>query len=910
MSSEKGGTVARRANINVLAMGLLQTYRTKRHFDVTPEPRGKASRRGGNSFVIQKHAARRLHYDLRLEMDGVMKSWAITRGPSLEPGEKRLAVHVEDHPIEYNKFEGTIPEGQYGGGTVMIWDRGRWEPAGDPHEGYKKGHLSFRLDGKRLQGLWHLVRMRERPGEKRENWLFIKAHDEGARSASDPNILEEDFSVASGRSMQEIAAAKGAVWHSNKSVKENTRRLAEAAAKPRQVQQAGKTKTTRAATRARKTKGSAKATKRGKPEDDADPVPGARRAPLPDFIRPCLALLGDKAPEDADWIHEIKFDGYRIQTRIDRGESKLLTRQALDWSAKFATIAEAVASLPVEQAIIDGEIIAEDEAGLPSFSALQQGLREGRTGNFVYYVFDLLYLDGYDLMPAALEARKEALARLVARLSHEAPIRLSENFTESGGALLKHACRMKLEGIISKRRSGPYRPGRGGDWIKTKCSDRQEFVVAGYAPSEVDPRSIGALILAYYDDGRLRYAGRVGSGYTHKMARSLWTRLQPLRTETPPFGATPKEETRARNARWVEPHEVVEVDFRGWTHGDRVRQASFQGIREDKRPTEIVRETKTAAGPKKSKIAAAGSRLNLSKKAGGIPEGDNLPFKLTNPDRVYWNDVGITKQDLAEYYTRIWKWMAPHVVGRVLALVRCPGGATAECFFQKHASAGIDKTRLHLVAEPDGDQTISIDDINGLIALVQAGVLEIHSRGTTIDHLEEADRLVFDLDPGPGIDWKGLVAAAREVGQRLAGFGLTSFLKTSGGKGLHVVLPIRYTPWEQAKDFCRSLAEQMTADAPNRYTATVKKSARGNRIFIDYLRNSREATAVAPFSTRIRPGAPVSTPIAWEELGSLGSSDRYTILNLPQRLARLRTDPWKDIGRLKQALPAGRRRRR
>jgi bifunctional non-homologous end joining protein LigD len=878
-------------------MALLHTYRTKRHFDVTPEPRGKAGRRGGNAFVIQKHAATRLHYDLRLELDGVMKSWAVTRGPSLVPGEKRLAVQVEDHPIEYNKFEGTIPKGQYGGGTVMIWDYGTWEPEGDPHKGLQKGHLDFRLHGKKLQGSWHLVRMHKRPGDKHENWLLIKAKDEAARGPRDPDILEEKpLSAVTGRNMEKIAGADGAVWHSNKSVKENATRLSKTRAKSAGKNGARKAAAPRAAKRARKTKSPAKATKRKSTKDDSEPVPASRPAPLPDFVPPCLAVLSETAPGGPDWIHEIKFDGYRIQARIDRGKVRLLTRKALDWTKKFAPVAEALADLPVNQAIIDGEIVAEDENGVSSFSKLQQALKNGDDGSFVYYAFDLLYLDGQDLTPAPLIARKERLRRLLSQLPKNGPVRLSEHFDESGSVLLKHACRMHLEGIISKRKNAPYHSGRGGDWIKTKCSDRQEFVVAGYAPSTVDARAVGALILGYYDKDGLHYAGRTGTGFSHQMARDLWKRLKPLEIAKPPFTTVPKEETKARNARWVEPRMVVEVDFHGWTHGDRVRQASFQGVREDKSPKEVVREVKVMPVAKTAPRAAAAARQNVTK-------AKEPAYKLTHPDRIYWEDVGITKQDLADYYTAVWKWMAPHVTGRVLALVRCPEGATAECFFQKHASAGVDKKRLHLVAEPDGDQSISVDDLDGIIALVQAGVLEIHTRGTTIDHLEEADRLVFDLDPGPGIGWKDIVAAARDVRERLAALGLKSFLKTSGGKGLHVVLPIRYTPWDDAKAFCRSIAEQMAADHPDRYTATVKIAARGNRIFIDYLRNSREATAVAPYSTRARPGAPVSAPITWEELGTLKSASRYTVQNLSQRLARLRKDPWKDIGRMKQALP-------
>lgn len=880
----------------------LQTYWKKRDFGLTAEPRGKTAKRRGNAFVIQKHAATRLHYDLRLELDGVMKSWAVTRGPSLVPGEKRLAVEVEDHPIEYNKFEGTIPKGQYGGGTVMIWDRGAWEPEGDPHKGLAKGHLQFRLDGQKLHGSWHLVRMHRRPGEKRNNWLLIKSEDDYARRPKDPDILEEEHrSAATGRSMEEIAgAARGAVWHSNRPVKENAARLAKIkTTRPAADTRPAKSAQVKTPQRAGKTKGRAKAAKSKSAKDDADPIPGARPRPMPRFVAPCLALLSDRAPEGADWVHEIKFDGYRIQGRIDNGRVQLVTRQALDWTAKFRPIAQALSALAVKQAIFDGEIVSEDDNGISSFSQLQQDLKGGREENFIYYVFDLLYLDGYDLTAAALEKRKETLARIV---TPEGPLRLSEHFEESGSTLLKHACRMQLEGIISKRRNAPYRSGRNGDWVKTKCTDRQELVVAGYAPSNIDRRAIGALILGYYDKGQLRYAGRTGTGFSRKMAQDLWKRLQSLRVDKPPFGAIPKEETRARNAKWVAPKLVAEVDFHGWTHSDHIRQASFQGIREDKPPTEVIREVKAMAMPKSARRAVAPTRSPTEKTKQVGPT-------LSHPERVYWEDVGVTKQDLADYYVSVWKWMAPHVTGRVLALVRCPEGATGECFFQKHASAGVDKKRLHLVAEPDGDEAISVDDVEGVVALVQAGVLEIHTRGSTIDHLEEADRLVFDLDPGPGIGWKDIVAAAREVRERLSALKLETFIKTSGGKGLHVVLPIRYTPWEEAKAFCRNIAEQMAADSPDRYTATIKKSVRGNRIFVDYLRNSREATAVAPYSSRARPGAPVSAPISWQELGSIASADRYTVLNMAQRLSRLRADPWKNIGKMKQALPkAGRKR--
>jgi bifunctional non-homologous end joining protein LigD len=856
-------------------MAELKTYRAKRKFGVTAEPKGKVAPSSGHAYVIQKHAARRLHYDLRLELNGVMKSWAVTRGPSLVPSEKRLAVEVEDHPIEYNKFEGTIPQGEYGGGTVMIWDRGRWLPEDDPSKGLKKGHLAFVLDGKKLQGGWHLVRMHRRPGEKRNNWLLIKQHDNAERSARDKDILEEKpLSATSGRSMEEIA--EGAP-------KRKSKKNSSAAKTARKRNAAAMAAVLRRTSQAMGEKG--KASKPSRPH-----------SALPAFVAPCLATLAEKAPESDNWIHEIKFDGYRLQARLDCGKVKLLTRRGLDWTKRFPAIAEAIGKLPARTTLIDGELVVEGGDGVSSFSLLQQDLKSGRGDRMAFYVFDLIHLNGDDLKPLPLSARKAALTRLLAGAGKRGPLRLSESLTEPGPVLLKHACRMGLEGIVSKLADAPYHSGRGHDWIKTKCSDRQELVVAGFMPSSVDARAIGALVLGYYDRGTLRYAGRTGTGFTHTSARELYRKLSPLKRAKPTFQTVPKEERGVRGPVWVEPKLVAEVGFHGWTHGERVRQASFQGLREDKPAKQVVREAKAMAAVTKTaaKRSAAARPRNTTAAISGVT--------LSHPDRVYWNDAGISKRDLAEYYSQVWKWMRPHLVGRPISLLRCPEGAAGQCFFQKHAAAGIATEHLHLVPEK-GDKIISIDDLPGLISLVQAGVLEIHTRGTTADDRERADRLVFDLDPGPNTGWKEVVAAARDVRARLDRLKLKSFLKTSGGKGLHVVLPIKPTPWDEAKDFCHAVAAAMAADEPDRYVATATKSARNKKIFIDYLRNSREATAVAPYSTRARPGAPVSVPIAWSELGALKSAAQYTVLNLPARLGRLRKDPWADIGRIKQKLP-------
>lgn len=880
-------------------MAQLKTYNAKRRFGVTAEPKGKVGRKRGHAFVIQKHDATRLHYDLRLELDGVMKSWAVTRGPSLVPGEKRLAVEVEDHPIEYNKFEGTIPEGEYGGGTVMIWDRGTWEPEYDPHKGLKKGHLAFTLDGEKLHGGWHLVRMHRRPNEKRNNWLLIKQHDEAERSARDQDILEEQpLSVATGRSLDEIA--EGAP----------RRKKAKTATRKKTVRRTtAKKKDTRKRTRAAAIKPLRKTFKVR--EDGAD-LNDAPIGTLPAFVEPCLATLVDKAPDGEDWVHEIKFDGYRLQARLDKGKVKLLTRRGLDWTKKFPAVCTAIAKLPAKTALIDGEVVVEGADGISSFSLLQQALKFGDEERMAFYAFDLLHLDGTDLRPLPLTTRKAALAELFARLPRRGPVRMSESIDERGPVLLKRACGMGLEGIISKQAMAGYHSGRGYDWLKTKCADRQEFIVAGFIPSTADARAIGALVLGYYDEGKLRYAGRTGTGFSHQVARDLHRKLKATVTKTCPFGTVPAEERGRRRAIWTEPKMVVEVDFHGWTHGDRVRQASFQGVREDKKPAEVVREKKAAAARAATTVKRSApvktrtkpSRKSSSKRGSSPSKSDETVgvVKLTHPDRVYWEDAGITKRDLADYYVKIWKWMAPHLVGRPIALLRCPEGAAGQCFFQKHAAGGLVPDLLHLVAEK-GDKIISLDDLDGLISLVQAGVLEIHTRGSTIEHLDKADRLVFDLDPGPGTNWPDVVAAARDVRERLEGIKLKTFLKTSGGKGLHVVLPIKPTPWEEAKEFTYTVARAMEADAPEKYVSTATKTKRHGRIFIDYLRNSREATAVAPYSTRARDGAPVSVPIDWSELGSLKGANTYTVNNIAQRLSRLRKDPWAGVGKIKQPLP-------
>ena len=883
----------------------LENYRKKRKFGVTAEPRGSKARRGGDAYVIQKHAARRLHYDLRLELDGVMKSWAVTRGPSLDPGEKRLAVQVEDHPIEYNTFEGTIPQGEYGGGTVMIWDRGHWTPEGDPHKGYAKGHLDFVLEGEKLYGRWHLVRMRMRgrDRDRHKNWLLIKGKDDASRGARDKDILDEmPRSVVTGRSIEGIAAGKDTkrVWHSNRGDKKAITKQAKPAIKPAAKPRA------RAKSNAAKSPG-----KKGARAHD-----NRSRARLPGFVPPSLATLHTSAPGGKDWLHEIKFDGYRIEARLDHGKVRLLTRKGLDWTHRFKPIAEAVAALDAETALIDGEMIVEDERGVSSFSLLQTDLKDGRRDRLVYYAFDLLHLDGRDLTAEPLSARKAELARLLKTAGGEGRIRYTEHIDEDGRVILKHACDLKLEGVVSKLRDAPYRSGRSENFIKTKCHNAQEFVIAGYTPASDERRAVGALTVAVHDDGTLRYAGRVGTGYTRKTARDLWQRLEKLKINKAPV-ALPKDERR-KDVIWVKPRLVIEAEFRGVTHGGVLRQASFKGLREDKPAREVMREmpaprAAAAAMPqrqamRKSTLPKSGSAKAAPSKPARASKGsaDVANVHLTHPDRVYWADVGVTKEALAEYYVSVWDYMSPHLLARPLAILRCPEGTAGECFFQKHIASNIKESPLRHAVDAKEHDVIAVEKLDDLIALVQSGALEVHVRGAKLGQLEVCDRVVFDLDPGEGVGWKAIVAAAQETRDRLTALKLRSFAKLSGGKGIHVVAPIDGADWDATKTFTQRFTLAMAADSPKLYLAKMTKALRKDKIFIDYFRNTREATSVAAYSTRARAGAPVSAPVSWEALSRTTGGNQFTVLNLNKRL---KDDAWAGIGKVRQKLPETAKRR-
>ena len=827
----------------------LETYRKKRNFAATPEPEGGAASQGGNSFVIQKHGATRLHYDLRLELDGVLKSWAVTKGPSLIAGEKRLAVHVEDHPMEYGGFEGTIPKGEYGGGTVIVWDRGTWTPEGDAHRGYSKGHLELTLDGEKLQGGWHLVKMQGRPGEKRENWLLIKKDDAFARAEGESDILEESpDSVTTGRSIADVEDEKPG-WPSKSGPikKPKSKKPVE---KPLPAVEV-------------------------KAVPDPAKIKGAKKAAMPGFVEPALASLVAHGPSGERWLHEIKFDGYRLQARIEAGRVKLLTRSGLDWTKKFGKeLVSALQDLPCGTAILDGEVVVETDGGASAFSALQADLSAGRTDRFVYYAFDLLHLDGYDLRAVPLIERKNLLELLIPATGL---VRFSSHFDESGAMILRHACRLSLEGIVSKLRDAPYRSGRGKSWVKSKCSARQEFVIGGYVPSTVSRKAIGSLVLGVYQDDTLHHVGRVGTGFTSAVAEDLFHRLDRIRAPINPFESRLTAE-ESRLVKYVRPELVAEVEFRAWTVDGHLRHASFRGLREDKTATEIVRE--------------------IPKSSTEEPKPPARTVKLTHPDRLYWPDDGVTKEGLADYYAEVWPKIAPYIVGRPLSLLRCPTGINGEQFFQKHAWKGLNPNIIQVVdpSDPSGEPMISVNDLDGLLGLVQSAVLEIHPWGSTVMDWERPDMIVMDLDPGEDVTWQAVVDAAEEVRQRLRASGLAAFVKTSGGKGLHVVAPLKPTvAWPAIKNFTKGFADVMAADSPDQYVSTITKTKRRGKILIDYLRNQRGATAVAAYSTRARPGAAVSAPIEWNELHAGIGPASFTVENLPNRLGIMKKDPWSDF---------------
>ena len=895
----------------------LLAYRKKRDFRRTPEPRGVArASRGALRYVIQKHAATRLHYDFRLELDGALKSWAVPKGPSLDPAQKRLAVEVEDHPLEYGGFEGVIPAGQYGGGTVLLWDRGTWTPTGDPHEGLRKGRLDFELHGEKLRGGFSLIRMRGDGGAKK-NWLLVKRRDAQARSERGGGILEErPESVATGKGIEEIAASRKKVWNSD-------RAQAAPAAPARRVPPR-----------------SSRATARTKGALDPASLPGARRAAMPARVTPQLATLVKQAPAGEEWLHEIKFDGYRVLGRVDRGRATMITRGGKNWTERFEGIAEAVAALGAGSAILDGEAAVVLSDGSTSFQALQNQLRLGKGSTLAYFVFDLLYLEGYDLKRVPLRLRKETLERLVSGAPAGGIIRYSDHVEGKGERFHAEACRRGLEGIVSKRSDSMYVPGRSGLWLKAKCASRQEFVIGGYTEPQSSRAGLGALLLGTHENGRgLRYRGRVGTGFTHETLRDLQKKLARLETKASPFSPSP----RAPGAHWVRPKLVAEVSFTSWTDDGKLRHPSFAGLRDDKSPRDVVRETPV---PARAAGGGAGARKRVPparrrppdtpprrrpavrdpNPKPAVEEPPSKPRKrpirepvdqaalaatvaaggqaLTNPGRVLYPELGLTKADLARYFLGVAPFLLAHAAGRPLMLARCPAGRT-RCFFQKHPSGEVPSSLGSVrIREKDGTGTyLVLRDQASLVTLAQMGVLEIHIWGSRADDLEYPDRVVFDFDAPDATTWKDVVRGAVWVRERLDGLGLKSFVKTTGGHGIHVVVPTRRGPgWDDVKDFSAAVAAALVRESPDRFTTHLSKARRGRRIFIDTLRNRRGSTWVAPYSPRARTGAPVSMPISWEELTPRMRPDAFSMASLLRERGGIRADAWKGIGSVRQTL--------
>jgi bifunctional non-homologous end joining protein LigD len=842
-----------------MARRKLSRYRAKRDFSRTSEPSGdkpRAHPSGELRFVVQKHAARRLHYDLRLELGGVFKSWAVTKGPSLDPSEKRLAVEVEDHPLDYGDFEGTIPKGEYGGGTVQLWDRGLWAalPGQSATAALRSGNLKFVLAGDRLKGQWVLVRMgRDRRGGKRTNWLLIKHRDRYAREDGDA-LLRKDKSVASGRRMAQIAAGKGA----------KPKPFMLAAAAPRRA----KPPAARArASEARRTA--------GKP---------ARGATPPRFVLPQLARLVAHVPPDTGWGHEIKFDGYRMQLRVEGGAVTLRTRKGLDWTARFPEIAAAGARLP--DCLVDGEIVALDEHGVPSFAALQAALVEEDTAGLVFFAFDLLFADGKDIRRQPLEERKQRLSALLAPKALAPRLRYVEHFETAADAVLKSACRMSLEGVVSKRLDSRYRSGRGDAWLKTKCRAGHEVVIGGWTVREGSLRS---LLGGVRKRGRLAYVGRIGTGFGQKVARDLALKLRALETEESPFSGEGAP-AKTSEVHWAKPELVAEIEFAGFTGSGMIRQAAFKGLREDKVAEDVGPESVEPSG--------------------GSGPARVLRVAISNANKPLWPDAGdsqpVTKLDLARYFESVGDWMIGHVRGRPCSILRAPDGIDGQRFFQRHAMPGTSSLIKLVKVAGDRKPYVAVDRVEGLVAIAQMGGVELHPWNCEPGRPQVAGRLVFDLDPAPDVAFADVIRAAREVKERLEALGLAAFCKTTGGKGLHVVTPLAQPKrgrigWALAKGFAHALCAQMAADEPDRYVVNLSKKARKGKIFLDYLRNGEKATAVAPLSPRAREGAPVSMPIEWSQVRRGLDPAHFTIRTAPALVAKGRA--WEGYCDAERPLP-------
>ncbi len=865
----------------------LARYQEMRDFAKTAEPSGADGVTPSKRlrFVIQKHAATRLHYDFRLELDGVFKSWAVTRGPSRDPADKRLAVATEDHPLGYGDFEGIIPKGEYGGGSVMLWDRGYWapEPGFEPEEALKKGELKFVLEGERLHGSWVLVRMkRDRTGGKRENWLLIK-HRDAAAVEGDDLLQTADTSIASGRAMDAITAGTG------KGPKPFMRGKAKAAAAADDVWE---TRPKAEPAKASKAKTPTRA-KTAKPAE-------IKSAALPGFIEPQLCKSVDRPPQGTGWAHEIKFDGYRLQLRVKDGKAALKTRKGLDWTGKFQAIADHAAALP--DGIYDGEAVALDDNGAPDFPALQAALADGESEDLIFFAFDALFLEGEDLRNLPLRERKTRLKAVLERRAKPlaGQIRYVEHFETAGDAVLQSACRLSLEGVISKRMDGPYRSGRSQDWTKSKCRAGHEVVIGGWTGAKGQLRS---LLVGVHRGDHLVYVGRVGTGFGAAVVGRVLPKLEAQAADKNPFTG-PGAPRKVGDINWARPELVAEIEFAGWTGEGMVRQGSFKGLRADKPASEVEAEKPAPveevelAQPKPAAAKSSGAKTGgKSRPAGAVVV---MGVTVSSPDKALWprsadTDAPLNKADLARYFEAVGPWMIDHIRGRPCSVIRAPDGIGGQSFFQRHAGKGAS----HLIEQVDvaGDKQpyLQIDRVEALAALAQMGAIELHPWNCREGDAETPGRLVFDLDPGPGLDFDDVVAAARDVKDRLEALGLVAFCKTTGGKGLHVVTPLakeRGLTWDMAKAFAHDVARQMAAEEPKRYVAVMSKAKREGKIFVDYLRNARMATAVAPLSPRAREGAGVSMPLTWGQVRKGLDPMRFTLRTVPDLLKK--AEAWAD----------------
>ncbi|MFM0733853.1 DNA ligase D [Paraburkholderia sediminicola] len=945
----------------------LDLYNRKRRFDETPEPSGSAARKKAGrgtatraskaalSYVIQEHDARRLHYDFRLELNGTLLSWAVPKGPSLDPAVKRLAVHVEDHPVEYGSFEGEIPPGNYGAGTVIVWDRGTWEPVGGAAEAarsYKAGKLKFQLFGEKLHGGWALVRSHMRGSGDKEQWLLIKERDDEARDESEYDILKaRPGSVlgGSGAGSTKRAARKTASESAHGSA--DTEKVAGTTRATSAKMAAGRSTVTSSSTAGRSRTKAASSSRADPKKTDivstrsarslrelaASPaIEGAVKAALPATFKPQLATLVDAAPPGDEWAYEIKFDGYRVLARIDRKERakavKVFTRAGNDWTGKFSQQVKALEQLDIESAWLDGEAVVLDENGVPGFQALQNAFDSNRPQDIVIYLFDIPFLNGYDLRGVPLEQRR-AILRALMDGDDDSVLRFSNDFAFSADDLLKSACDMALEGIIGKRRDSGYTSGRSSGWIKLKCRRRQEFVIGGYSEPSGSRAAFGALLLGVYDGkGKLQYAGRVGTGFNAALLRSVKKELDAHASGRMPFAATPRERSRTP-VHWVEPALVCECNFAEWTSDGIVRQASFVSLRNDKPARQIIREaprkgadvqeqtdtasdaeptkrttkktvTSSAAGPaKKSAAKTSATKTGAKSKAATTP-AEVAGVRVSHPDRVIDKSTGTRKIDLVQYYESVADWMLPHLQDRPVSLVRAPEDIGGELFFQKHSQKlSIPNVKQHPGLDPGHPPLITVDTLKALVGAAQMGTVEFHTWNAVVSNIEKPDRMVFDLDPDASLGWERMIEAAQLTRSLLQELGLISFCKTSGGKGFHVVVPLaKHAGWDDVKAFSQAVAQHMATTLPKYFSAKMGAQNRKQKIFVDYLRNNRGSSTVAAFSARARPALGVSVPLSWDEVATTTSGDQWTIENVHERLEVLKRDPWADYAKTRQRI--------